>query len=220
MVEKKGFFSFFRGKPAYNEEESKQREYALSKKREEQEETIIDEQPIIYSNDEEDDDQPSELSDEMIQSSISELTEILALCGFTCEIKTLKLSGKKIFLEILNAEEQIGRIIGKDGATLTALQIILNAMLFKKFSIPIKVILDAGDYRLKKIDSLKNNALKAAKTVIKNRSKIALKPMNAAERRIIHMLFKNDSKVRSYSLGNGDERHVVLDYHRNGTTER
>ena len=225
MNEKKGFFSFFKGtsKTSYRDEETKQREYALTKKMEEQghdqgsdqaQDSFkeLNEERDKLTLDDDENDGPSELTEAMIERTVALIQELLQLAEFTCEVKTQKLAGKKIFLEITNNEEQIGRIIGKDGSTLFAFQLILNAMLSKEFELPIKAILDAGDYRAKKVALIKSNALRAARKVMKLKQSVPLSPMNSAERRLVHMLFKNDPKIVSHSVGDGSDRHIVLDF--------
>lgn len=215
MQEKKGFFSFLKGKAAYVDEETKQREYALSKKREEglthtKKEVIIEE--------DEDPTNQEPVSPEIVQFALTYLQELLTLAGFECTIEIIKSANMQLFLELKNTSDQTGRIIGKDGANLFAMQIILNAVIYKKFNASIKITLDAGDYYKKKVESVKLNAKNAAKLVMRNKEKLSLKPMSSSERRLVHMIFKNDEYIRSYSIGDGEYRHVVLEYQKNGTS--
>ena len=51
---------------------------------------------------------------------------------------------------------------------------------------------------------------KLAKTVIKTRKSVTLEPMQAYERKIIHSKLQNNTKVETYSIGEGDKRRVVI----------
>ena len=57
-----------------------------------------------------------------------------------------------IFLEIQT--EDSGRLIGRQGQTLSQLQYVVNRLLFKQDRNVPKVTLDVGNYRLKSRDSL------------------------------------------------------------------
>jgi spoIIIJ-associated protein len=214
MGEKKGFFSFFKGasSTAYDAsiaEEDKQREYALSKAKEEanmasgKSPDIEEEEPV-----------ENFITEEIKTFAKDKIEEILNLTKFVCTIEFISQGQNKINFEILNNDGDIGRIIGKDGSTLQALQTIINAIIYKKFNVPVGVILDAGGYRKKRLDTIKNMAQKAAHTVLVTRKKIELSPMNSAERRIVHMMFKNDKEINSYSVGDGEFRHIVIEYKR------
>ena len=209
MSEKKVFFSFFKGisKPTdYSDEEMKQREYALSQA---SRESIENDEPI-GGGEEEESEKGELITEDMVEFSRARLDELLRLAGYPSQVMIQKRERGRLCLEIINNED-VGRIIGKEGANLEALQIIVRAIVFKKFEVPAKIFLDAGEYRQRRQDTLKSMASRAAKTVIQKHQKVELKPMGASDRRIIHMMFKNNKKVRSFSVGEGSDRHIVLE---------
>ena len=53
-------------------------------------------------------------------------------------------------------------------------------------------------------------AEKVSKTVLKNGKSITLEPMSAYERKIIHTKLQDNTKVETYSIGEGDNRRVVI----------
>ena len=69
---------------------------------------------------------------------------------------------------------------------------------------------DANDYRLLRIEELRLSALTAAERVKKTRTPFHFSPMTSRERRILHLALRNDSDVRSESLGTGPGRQVVV----------
>ena len=73
------------------------------------------------------------------------LTEILDLMGFFNVVKILDYDKTFISLEIKG--DDLGRIIGKEGNTLFALQLILRTILSKKFKRPVNIQIDANNYR-------------------------------------------------------------------------
>ena len=65
-------------------------------------------------------------------------------------------------------------------------------------------------YKRRRDDRLRSAALKAAERVRETGDDYIMKPMNAAERRIVHMELADDPSVRSESSGEGRERRVVV----------
>ncbi|MFA5879367.1 MAG: R3H domain-containing nucleic acid-binding protein [Candidatus Margulisiibacteriota bacterium] len=207
MNEKKGFFSFLKGiRTSYDQsvmEEHKQREYALQK--EENPETFED--GTLTSE--------NAVINEIAEESINKLSSILQDIGYKAEVKLKKFDENRIFLEIITERELIPNIIGKEGSMLNSLQIILNAMLYKKFKEPFQVLLDIDSYKQKRLDFLKSIALNAAENVIQTKESVELKPMPAFDRRFIHLILENNENIKSYSIGEQDERRIVLEYKNN-----
>lgn len=103
-----------------------------------------------------------------------------------------------------------GSLIGYRGETLNAMQTILSSIANKKVKERIKLILDIGNYRQKREKALEELAEKVSKTVLRNGKNITLEPMNAFERKIIHSKLQENPKIETYSIGEGDNRRVVI----------
>ncbi len=69
---------------------------------------------------------------------------------------------------------------------------------------------DSGDYRALRIEELKLSAQVAAQRVLKTRQPFRFNPMGARERRIIHLVLKDQPGVRTASEGIGEQRQVVI----------
>lgn len=69
---------------------------------------------------------------------------------------------------------------------------------------------DSGDYRTLRIEELKLAARVAAERVRETRQPFRFNPMSARERRIIHLVLKDQPGVRTSSQGAGDTRQVVV----------
>lgn len=103
-----------------------------------------------------------------------------------------------------------GIIIGRRGETLDSLQ-YLNGLAVKKASGKyIRVAINVGDYREKRIETLKNIARKHADYVARTGRRYTFEPMNPYERRIIHTTVQEIEGVESMSVGQGQDRKVVL----------
>ncbi|ADI13510.1 protein jag [Truepera radiovictrix] len=104
-----------------------------------------------------------------------------------------------------------GKIIGRGGRTLAALEYLANAVLNRDEGAPhVRASLDVGGYRARRDERLRGVALKAAARARKTGLAVELEPMSAAERRVIHMTLADDPSVESASSGEGRERRVVV----------
>lgn len=103
-----------------------------------------------------------------------------------------------------------GLLIGYRGETLNAMQIILSTIANRNFNDKIRLILDIENYREKRAKILEELAEKVSKTVLKNGKSITLEPMSAYERKIIHSALQENTKIETYSIGEGDNRRVVI----------
>ena len=73
-----------------------------------------------------------------------------------------------------------------------------------------RVCFDANDYRILRIEELRMSALAAAERVKKSKLPFHFSPMNSRERRIIHLALRNETEIRSESVGMGPIRQVVV----------
>ena len=103
-----------------------------------------------------------------------------------------------------------GRLIGKNGRTLAALEQIANAVINRREDSNVRVNVDVGGYKRRRDDRLRAHAEKVATQVAKHGEPIELEPMSAAERRVVHMAVAADPAVTSESTGEGRDRRVVL----------
>jgi spoIIIJ-associated protein len=104
-----------------------------------------------------------------------------------------------------------GKIIGRGGRTLAALEYLTNAVINKDESAPhVRVSVDVGGYKERRDERLRGVALKAAARARKTGFAVELEPMSAAERRVIHVTLADDPAVESESSGEGKNRRVVV----------
>jgi len=106
--------------------------------------------------------------------------------------------------------EEPGYLIGYHGQTLQDLEFFVNLALFKKRGSWSRVLLNVGEYRQKREAYLTNLAVKTAEKAKYLREPVALSPMTAGERRVIHLALKDDPTVKTESVGEGDKRKVVI----------
>ena len=103
-----------------------------------------------------------------------------------------------------------GTLIGYRGETLNSMQTILSTIANRGFNSKIRLILDIENYRQKREKTLEELAEKVSKTVLKTGKSITLEPMSAYERKIIHSKLQDNNKIETHSIGEGDNRRVVI----------
>lgn len=73
-----------------------------------------------------------------------------------------------------------------------------------------RISFDANDYRLLRVEELRMSAMTAAEKVKRTGMPFRFNPMNSRERRVIHLALRDETAVRSESLGAGPSRQVVV----------
>ena len=113
-----------------------------------------------------------------------------------------------IVLNIVGNE--LGILIGRRGATLDALQYLLNIVANRYSEKAQRFILDAENFRNRRKKTLQQLATRIATQVIKTRKSVTLEPMSSHDRKIIHMHLQNHPKVKTTSEGEDLNRHIVI----------
>lgn len=125
------------------------------------------------------------------------LEEMLRLLGFEATIEEHSLDDG-LLLDV--KADDSGRLIGRQGQTLSDLQYLLNRILFQHDNSVPKVTVDVGNYRSQARDALLKKAKDAAEKVRRWGDVVELEPLNAFERRIVHNALKDDPDVETHSV--------------------
>lgn len=136
------------------------------------------------------------------------MQDILDKMGLLAVAETKIGEQGEIFVDVKG--EDIGQIIGKDGATLAAIQTVISTALSHRHSMRVRVYVDAGGYKERQAKAIERLAIGAAKDVEDAGKEKILPPMSAAERRIVHVVLKDNPKVTTHSEGEGNQRHLVI----------
>ncbi|GAK58898.1 single-stranded nucleic acid binding domain [Candidatus Vecturithrix granuli] len=111
-------------------------------------------------------------------------------------------------------------LIGRRGATLDAIQYLVNRIANKNVQEKIQVVLDTSDYRVNRKQRLQRLALRLSRRVKMTGKPVTVAPMNPHDRRIIHLTLQDDPAVRTLSRGTGFMRRVVISSSRNSGRSR
>ena len=142
---------------------------------------------------------------------LKELTDgLLGLMGTKAKADISFDQENDALLVNIDAGDETGLLIGKRGETLTSLQTILGIILKQKIGEWKRVVVNVGDYREKEEDYLKNLGLSAAERARETGEDQPLYNLKPGQRRIIHLTLANEKGIETESVGEGEERYLVV----------
>ncbi len=136
----------------------------------------------------------------------AKLEELLTFFGYNVAV-TPEEHGHTVQLNIETTDG--ARLIGHRGETLAALQYIMNSM-HQDTEEKYYIVVDVAGYKAARATRLAQKVQQDAKKVIETGEPHKLRPMNAAERRIVHMALADIDGVATESEGEGRDRRVVI----------
>lgn len=145
------------------------------------------------------------------------LIEILKRMSLTVDV-TVREDAEEVILDVIG--EDVGRVIGKKGQTLDALQFLINKIVNRFPEGRRHIVLDSGDYRLRRENGLASMARREAKRAVQQSRIITLEPMSPRDRRVIHLSLAKFPGVSTRSDGQGSERRVRIIPARQARAER
>ena len=110
---------------------------------------------------------------------------------------------------VLCSGPDVALVIGKHGQTIDAVQYLANAAVRARGG-ETEVIVDAAGYRARRTAALETAARRAAQRSSASGRRVALDPMTAVERKIVHEALKDDPEVETTSEGSEPNRYVVV----------
>ena len=136
------------------------------------------------------------------------LQTLIEQMGFDLDVEARD-EEERILLNITGDEAEA--LIGKKGQTLDALQFLLGRMVNRQADRERKpVVVDSGGYRQRRSEALKDLALKLYEEVTRTGKTVAVNPMSAHDRRIIHMTLREKPGVATRSEGDGPTRRLLI----------
>jgi spoIIIJ-associated protein len=147
------------------------------------------------------------MNDDLLALVKLRLEEILTFYGVNTSVKAT-FTDQTIDLKV--DSDLGGRLIGRHGETLQALQQIMIAIVKQHTDEHVYVHLDIADYKQGRDDRLSEQVRAEAAQVAASGEPHTLKPMNAAERRVVHMALADMPEVMTESEGEGLDRRVVI----------
>ena len=151
----------------------------------------------------------------MATEEARELTELggaitsalIEAMGFHATVAAREESGQ---IHVAVTGPDLALLIGRRGQALEALDLLVNLIAAHRQGRRVPVVVDVERYRERRLEVLQDVARRFADRARRTGRPVALKPMSAAERRIVHTTLAEDGSVSTHSEGEDPDRHVVI----------
>lgn len=140
-----------------------------------------------------------------IETTVKDLLEKLRV-----EAKIEVVKGSEDQYQVNIQTQETGLLIGYHGETLNSLQLLTGVILYKKTGKWVHVVLDVGDYRKMREESIKEMVGRIIGEVEASGQPVVLPYLTPLERRFVHMMLADHPKMTSESSGEGRERRVAI----------
>lgn len=200
-------------------------------RRQAQVDAVIKDKEIAMSSLEEKDEQPAKESEQKpaslnsaeikrrqqanlkkVQATSKELIEYLTTVfkelGIAVEPRIINLEAHDLKIDLQTEEN--GRVIGKHGRRINAMEQLSNIFMDYHGAAKVNVELDTSNYRERRQEAVHNLAQKAAMEVVASGKAVFMDPMPARERKQIHHELENNHHVKTYSHGREPYRSIVI----------
>lgn len=139
------------------------------------------------------------------------VSDLIEKMGLDCQVEIMSDLEREDDAVICNIKsEESSFLIGQYGVNLQSLQHIARLIVRKKAPEMISFVLDVNSYRQEKNQSVLRMAQEVAKQCLLEKRAVALRPMSAYERRIVHLELSKNEKIKTESVGEGEDRRVVV----------
>lgn len=149
--------------------------------------------------------------DEHSRRALEFVQDVIEDMGMDCEVRLRRPPAEnpdEIIVEILGKDS--GRIIGKKGQVLQALQFLAHRVINRPGQERRHILVDAEGYRSRRDNNLATMARRLGKQAVELGKIITFEPMNPRDRRVVHMALAKFEGVITKSDGEGDDRRVQI----------
>lgn len=147
--------------------------------------------------------------EDLLKKTTEDLLRRMTFENFEISVKTEGgPDGENFVVNIETPDSNL--LIGQYGVTLAALQHILRLLVRRRTEERFKFLADVNRYLQAKTGSITDIAREAAEQAARDKKPVVLRPMSAYERRLVHMELAGSENVKTESVGEGEERKVVV----------
>lgn len=147
--------------------------------------------------------------DFVADAAIRSIKDILSYFGETgSSIDEYDGDNGELILDINGGDLAV--LIGRHGRTLDALQMVVSSLLSSTLGFHYPIVVDIEGYKSRRKNKVQSLARSAAARAKKQHGSVSLPPMNAYERRLVHLALVDDDSVVTHSEGEEPMRHVVV----------
>ena len=149
-----------------------------------------------------------EETDKVADVAVDYLRELLGFFGETsCSIDEYDGDNGELILDVNGGDLAV--LIGRHGRTLDALQLVLSSLMSSTLKFYYPIVVDIESYKSRRKSKVQGLA-RAAAAKARKQGRVAMAPMNAYERRLVHLALYDDDSVTTHSEGEDPNRRVVI----------
>ncbi|MBI3960436.1 MAG: Jag N-terminal domain-containing protein [Chloroflexi bacterium] len=169
---------------------------------------------VLDDNDDEAYDDDSHVDrDEVVALAGEMLLEMVILMGLDARVEGSQRddpdeNDTAIYLNLVG--DDLGALIGRHGETLASIQYLVRLMVNQKVHRWTNIVVDVDGYKDRRAEKLAQMALRMADQVVETGRSVALEPMPANERRLIHIALRNHPRVYTESTGEDTRRKIQI----------
>ena len=145
---------------------------------------------------------------DLLKGLAEELVSLMSLSDAKIDVEYDK--ENEAYVVNVDAPDETGLLIGKKGETLASLQVVFGVLLKQKVGEWNRVVVNVGDYREKEEEYLRNLAQSTAQRAKETGEPQSLYNLKSWQRRIVHMALSEDKDLTTESVGEGEERYLVV----------
>lgn len=134
--------------------------------------------------------------------------QVLRLMGVDVTARAAEIGEEEVRVDLSGAD--IALVIGKHGDTLDALQLLVAIIANRQSEAGARVVLDAEGYRDRRRRSLEATAFAHAARAKQTKREVVIRDLKAYERRVVHLVLRDEPGVETYSEGEGRHRNLVI----------
>ena len=151
--------------------------------------------------------------DEVVALAGEMLLEMVSLMGLNAEVESSQRqepdeNEAAIYLNLVGDDLDV--LIGRHGETIASMQYLIRLMVNQKLHRWTNIVVDVEGYKDRRADKLAQMALRMADQVIETGKPVALEPMPANERRLIHIALRDHPQVYTESIGEDTRRKIQI----------
>lgn len=149
-----------------------------------------------------------EETDKVADVAVEYLRELIGFFGETsCSIDEYDGDNGELILDVNGGDLAV--LIGRHGRTLDALQMVLSSLMSSTLKFYYPIVVDIESYKSRRKSKVQGLA-RAAAAKARKQGRVAMAPMNAYERRLVHLALHDDDSVTTHSEGEDPNRRVVI----------
>lgn len=147
-------------------------------------------------------------TDKVADVAVEYLRELLGFFGETqCSIDEYDGDNGELILDVNGGDLAV--LIGRHGRTLDSLQMVLSSLMSSRLKFYYPIVVDIESYKSRRKSKVQGLA-RAAASKARKQGRVGMAPMNAYERRLVHLTLVDDDTVTTHSEGEDPNRRVVI----------